>query len=450
MARKRKYKNDDDDTSSYDWGSVFARDSVRAVWGIFCLALTVFLVLAAFGFGGMLGDALYALLSRFAGVGYALLPVSFGIGAFIFFRAVTGNSISGWQIGSTIVFLLSSLGLLNVMLPGKGGIVGELISKPLLIGLDTSATVTFLLAFTGAALVIAFDVHPVSLIMSIRAWLREHSNGTETEETADELEVSGIPEDAPEAGEESAAPQEPEEGAPAKEPEIHMMEGGKRGNQGDELSPIPIYGGGVYTPPPVSILSRNKGKPEVGDIKANANIIKRTLQNFGIEVEMDEVAIGPTVTRYAMKPAEGVRLSKIMALQSNLELALAASPVRIEAPIPGKSLVGIEVPNFSRTTLGLAPIMSDTSFTESDKPLLIALGRSITGAPHYADLARAPHILIAGTTGSGKSVMIHDLIISLLYRQGPDSLRFVMIDPKRVELTLYNSIPHLLTPVITA
>jgi len=167
MARKRKHRNDDDDSSSYDWGSVFARDSIRAVWGIFCLAVTIFLILAAFGFGGMLGDALYALLSRFAGVGYALLPVSFGIGAFIFFRAVTGNSISGWQIGSTIVFLLSSLGLLNVMLPGKGGIVGELISKPLLTGLDTPATVTFLLAFTGAALVIAFDVHPVSLIMSI-------------------------------------------------------------------------------------------------------------------------------------------------------------------------------------------------------------------------------------------------------------------------------------------
>lgn len=442
MARKRKSKNDNADTSAYDWGSMFARDSMRAVWGIFCLAVAVFLILAAFGFGGMLGDAIYALLSRFAGIGYTLLPVSFGIGAFLFFRAVTGNSLSGWQIGSTVVFLLSSLGLLNVVLPGKGGIVGELISKPLLVGLDTPATVTFLLAFTCAALVVAFDVHPVGLIMSIRAWLAERSTA-ETEEADTELEVSGIPDETPET---EGEPPAPEDEVPVREPQIRMMEQGKKG---DEISPIPIYGGGVYTPPPVSILSKNKGKPEVGDIKANANIIKRTLQNFGIEVEMDEVAIGPTVTRYAMKPAEGVRLSKILALQSNLELALAASPVRIEAPIPGKSLVGVEVPNFSRTTLGLAPLLSDTSYTESDKPLLVALGRSITGAPHYADLARAPHILIAGTTGSGKSVMIHDLIISLLYRQGPDRLRFVMIDPKRVELTLYNSIPHLLTPVIT-
>ena len=150
-----------------------------------------------------------------------------------------------------------------------------------------------------------------------------------------------------------------------------------------------------------------------------------------------------------MKPAEGVRLSKILALQSNLELALAASPVRIEAPIPGKSLVGIEVPNIARTTLGLAPLVSDESYVQSDKPLLIAVGRSSTGAPHFADLARMPHLLVAGTTGAGKSVAIHDFIVSLLYRCGPERLRFIMVDPKRVELTVYNNIPHLLTPVIT-
>src|SRR3989344_6036950 len=171
------------------------------------------------------------------------------------------------------------------------------------------------------------------------------------------------------------------------------------------------------------------------------NIIKGTLQNFGIQVEMDEASIGPTVTRYAMKPAEGVRLSKIVALQSNLELALAASPLRIEAPIPGKSLVGIEVPNIARTTLGLAPLISDEEFGKSDRPLLMALGRSITGAPHYADLARMPHILVSGATGTGKSIAIHDFIVSLLYRCGPERLRFIMIDPKRVALTVYNSIP---------
>jgi S-DNA-T family DNA segregation ATPase FtsK/SpoIIIE len=193
----------------------------------------------------------------------------------------------------------------------------------------------------------------------------------------------------------------------------------------------------------------DRGKPGVGDIKANANIIKRTFQNFGIHLEMDEVSVGPTVTRYAVKPAEGVRLSKIVSLANNLELALAAHPVRIEAPIPGKSLVGIEVPNTVKAMVGLGGLLSSPEWEQSTKPLLAALGRDITGTPHYVNIAKMPHGLVAGATGSGKSVAIHAIITSLLYRNGPNQLRFIMIDPKRVELTAYNGIPHLLTPVIT-
>jgi S-DNA-T family DNA segregation ATPase FtsK/SpoIIIE len=204
-----------------------------------------------------------------------------------------------------------------------------------------------------------------------------------------------------------------------------------------------------YVPPPLSLLSQDRGKPSAGDIKANANIIKRTLGNFGIEVEMDEVTIGPSITRYALKPAEGVKLSKIVALQNDLSMALAAHPLRIEAPIPGRSLVGIEIPNTTKSTVHLGSILASPEFIESGKPLLISLGRDITGTAHFADLAKMPHLLIAGTTGSGKSVAIHTLISSLLYRNSPEHLRFMLIDPKRVELTLYNKIPHLLTPVIT-
>ncbi|MCX6790370.1 MAG: DNA translocase FtsK [Candidatus Kaiserbacteria bacterium] len=206
---------------------------------------------------------------------------------------------------------------------------------------------------------------------------------------------------------------------------------------------------GEYDAPPITLLGTDKGKPSTGDIKANANIIKRTFQNFGINLEMDEVSVGPTVTRYAVKPAEGVRLSKIVSLANNLELALAAHPVRIEAPIPGKSLVGIEVPNTVKAMVGLGGLLSSPEWTESTKPLLAALGRDITGTPHYVNIAKMPHGLVAGATGSGKSVAIHALITSLLYRNGPNQLRFIMIDPKRVELTAYNGIPHLLTPVIT-
>ena len=199
----------------------------------------------------------------------------------------------------------------------------------------------------------------------------------------------------------------------------------------------------------MSLLEEDQGKPNTGDIKANANIIKRTLANFGIEVEMDEITIGPTVTRYALKPAEGVKLSRIVGLQNDLALSLAAHPIRIEAPIPGKSLVGIEIPNKSKSIVGLATLLSDDKFVNSSKPLTTALGRNISGKAIFGNLAKMPHILVAGTTGSGKSVTIHSMITSLLYRNGPDDLKLILIDPKRVELTLYNNIPHLLTPVIT-
>ena len=164
---------------------------------------------------------------------------------------------------------------------------------------------------------------------------------------------------------------------------------------------------------------------------------------------MDEISIGPSVTRYALKPAEGVKLSRILGLQNNLELALAAHPVRIEAPIPGKSLVGIEIPNSTKTLVGLGSLLSQNEYADSEKSLLIALGKSISGSSIFANLGKMPHLLIAGATGSGKSVIIHVIINSLLFRNSPENLKFIMIDPKRVELTQYNKIPHLLTPVIT-
>ena len=205
----------------------------------------------------------------------------------------------------------------------------------------------------------------------------------------------------------------------------------------------------IYTPPPLSLLASDKGKPGYGDIKSNSNIIKRTFQNFGIHVEMDEISVGPSITRYALKPAEGIRLSKITTLQHDLELALAAAPIRIEAPIPGKSLVGIEIPNSIKSTVGLGTLLAESEWAASPHPLFVPLGKGISGLARFMNIAKMPHVLVAGTTGSGKSVTIHTVITSLLYRNSPEQLRFIMVDPKRVELTMYNGIPHLLTPVVT-
>ena len=188
--------------------------------------------------------------------------------------------------------------------------------------------------------------------------------------------------------------------------------------------------------------------PTTGDLRANANIIKRTLEGFGIPVEMGEINIGPKVTRYTLKPAEGMKLSRIVALNQDLSLALAAHPIRIEAPIPGKSFVGGEVPNKAAALVRLGSLMGYKDFATTG-PLGFILGRDVTGEPIFANIEKMPHLLVAGATGSGKSVVIHSLIISLLYKNSPETLRLVLVDPKRVELSIYEGIPHLVSPVIT-
>ncbi len=203
-----------------------------------------------------------------------------------------------------------------------------------------------------------------------------------------------------------------------------------------------------FIPPPLDLLEKEKGKAHSGDIKQNALIIKKTLENFGVEVSMAEVNIGPTVTQYTFKPAEGVRLSKITALANNLSLALAAHPLRIEAPIPGKSLVGVEVPNKIRSKVRLRDLLAHSDFQKASSALTFVLGRDVAGAPVFSDIARLPHLLVAGATGTGKTIFLNSLILSLLYQNGPATLRFVLIDPKRVEFHIYNELPHLLCPVV--
>jgi S-DNA-T family DNA segregation ATPase FtsK/SpoIIIE len=201
--------------------------------------------------------------------------------------------------------------------------------------------------------------------------------------------------------------------------------------------------------PKLELLTSKKTRPTSGDIQANAQIIHDTLSEFNIEVDMGEVRVGPTVTQYSFKPAKGIKLSRITGLSNDLALALAAHPIRIEAPIPGKSLVGIEVPNEKVAMVTLKELLESKEFAERPHNMMIALGKDVAGKVWFADLPKMPHLLVAGTTGSGKTVCINTIIMSLLYQNTAETLRLIMVDPKRVELTLYNGIPHLLTPVIT-
>lgn len=201
--------------------------------------------------------------------------------------------------------------------------------------------------------------------------------------------------------------------------------------------------------PPLDLLSSKKGKPTSGDIKANLKVIEDTFADFRIEVDMGETRVGPTVTQFTLKPPKGVKLARLTSLSNNLALALAAHPIRIEAPIPGTSLVGIEVPNEKAAQVSLKELLEAKEFTKRPHNMMMALGKDVGGKTWFADLPKMPHVLVAGATGSGKTVCVNTILLSLLYQNTAETLRLIMVDPKRVELTPYNGIPHLLTPVIT-
>lgn len=412
--------------------SLISRETTNTILGIFSLVLALFFVLSALNSGGRAGNLAYELFSYLSGVGYYLLPVIFLLLAFSLLHERKRKFALPQIIGSSL-FFLAGIGLVD-LLSSRGGVIGGLVSKPLVSVFDIYMTALLLVALVAVSVVIIFG-----LAFKLNFFgPKEEADDEETEEESMAKKDEGVV---------VAKALEKFKDEPSEKPVKISLPSKK--DEGEGFKPIIRKSGKAWTPPPLSLLERDSGKPGVGDIKANANLIKRTLLNFGIIVEMDEISIGPSVTRYALKPAEGVKLSKILSLQNNLELALAAHPVRIEAPIPGKSLVGIEVPNTAKSTIGLGSLLSEESYQGSDKPLLAGLGKDITGESVFSDIAKMPHLLVAGATGSGKSVTIHAFINSLLYRNPPENLKFIMIDPKRVELTLYNGIPHLLTPVIT-
>jgi len=436
--KKEKKRNEfKDETNNY-----LQKETLNTIIAVLFFVLAVFLILSSgpIDKAGKVGTFSYKIFHYLFGVGYYLLPILFFILCVSFFRSLQKRLALTHTIGGTL-FFISSLALVNILSQssdgiGSGGVIGGFISKPLINMFDTYVSVIILVALIVISLLTIFDA-PIKFTF-LKSLFQKKEILPGTEDTGPEVIISN--------GELLTLKEQKEMSKP--EEDVSSLK--KQVEAKDEfgISPL-LLNGKEFIPPPLSLLLEDRGKPGVGDIKANSNIIKRTLANFGINVEMDEISIGPSITRYALKPAEGIKLSRIVGLQNDLSLALAAHPIRIEAPIPGKSLVGIEIPNSTKTTVGLGTLLASNEFQNSDKPLLISLGRGISGMSYFGNLAKAPHLLIAGATGSGKSVTIHTIITSLLYRNSPNNLKFIMIDPKRVELTLYNKIPHLLTPVIT-
>ncbi len=415
----------------------------QAIGAVGFVVLGIFCTLSLFGYAGMIGEWTLIALDFLFGGGAYLAPFVCLFYVFALLNPKDNEEVSASKIVGIALLFLASLSFLELYADKLGGIVGMIVEYPLAYLAGPLATGFMIGALWLVGLFLTLNKGLIIPNFFKRA-PKENDEVNEDDMFLPIMDTDTSPVEI--VAEEGV----PADGGNGKEPERRKSMGERLGLSAVRNEDFVVSSfSGPYAPPPLSLLNKDKGKANVGDVKANSNIIKRTLKKFNIDVEMDEVTIGSSVTRYAIKPAEGVRLEKIVGLQTNLEYALAAHPIRIEAPIPGKSLVGIEVPNAQKQTVGLASVFASPEYTDSPKPLLVALGKDITGKAHFANVARMPHGLIAGTTGSGKSVMIHNLIISLLFRNSPEQLRFILVDPKRVELTLYNGIPHLLTPVIT-
>jgi len=467
MAKGKKKKKSKDTHSSLIHRLLLGDKSspVRsAILGVLIAAIAGFLILAAFGSAGFVGEKVFGSLGWLFGSGYWFFVIGLIFFAYALLRQSANLPKVTWVHSvSALVLFVVILGLIDVASPDTAGFIGGVVAGGVVSAFSIYAGVIILQTIAVISLLILIDGYiNLNRRIDLPDFLSLRTSSSDNEE--DDVRVTNRAAEANKGAQTSSTTSQQAEKLDTdsettnttSQKDIDDEKDGasnfsitkakKNTNASSFTASPPLKGD--YTPPPVELLSRDTEEPEVGDVKARANLIKRTLENFNINVEMDEVSIGPTVTRYALKPAEGVKLNKITNLQNNLELALAAHPVRIEAPIPGKSLVGIEVPNTSKTTVGLAGLLGSKEFQDSKAPLLMGLGQGISGEQYFADLNKMPHLLIGGATGAGKSVTVHALMNSLLYRNGPDDLKLIMVDPKRVELTLYNGIPHLLTPVI--
>lgn len=479
MSRRREAQSSFDPTIS------------RGILAILLLIAALIVALSFIGRAGTVGTALndYVLSTVFGNMRF-VVPLILAVSAWFLVKDIDYNYRATHALGATI-FILTACSLLHIhfapgamwseALLGHGGGIMGMPAWALLTYFGALASYIILLGLGIVSLLLMFNTAIVHLILMNKKMIGglgalgrgiisatkalfvipspTEQDNTDTDDEEGQMADDNTEEDEPEEErssrqfatrtiaashtdtDEEETEDEAEDEADSSTHDMPTITPGETGPWAQKVI--------VRELPPFSILSDKRGKPTSGDIKANALMIQNTFQEFGIDVDMGEIRVGPTVTQYSMKPHKGVKLSRITGLSNDLALALAAHPIRIEAPIPGKSLVGIEVPNQKTALVSLRELLEGKEYKERPHNMMIALGKDVAGKIWFADLPKMPHLLIAGTTGSGKTVCVNTILLSLLYQNTAETLRMIMVDPKRVELTLYNGIPHLLTPVIT-
>lgn len=424
----------------------------RQVMAVLMIALAVFFVLTWFGSGGELLNNVDK--GAFFVIGYAkfLLPVLLVYLAIRIFRT-PGNRLPLAMWVASFLMICWVAGIMGIPTINEevstGGVLGAGLNKVATQILDAGVVVFIYIVLIFITALFILQVSPVAVFKGLAALFRPNKKEEDAENAkiakaaskavADgDLDIkvnSGV--DTVEAGTSRLKVNAPKAAAPSS-------------SKTETATALVSVSDPDWKMPSVDLLENKQSPADPGNHQQNAFIIKSTLAEFGIDVEMEGANVGPRVTQYTMRPPAGVNLSKILARDKELALNLAVDKIRIEAPIPGTRSVGVEIPNVKPADVRLRGVLESDEWKKADDPLTFAVGKDISGKSVVANLAKMPHLLIAGTTGSGKSVMTNTLISSLLYRNAPSDMKLIIVDPKQVEMVQYNDIPHLLTPIINS
>jgi DNA segregation ATPase FtsK/SpoIIIE, S-DNA-T family len=441
MAKRKKHtrkKKDEEVERSPFW---------PLAGGIILCVLALFLLMGGFGTGGNFPVSIFK--GGYWALGWAayLLPVAFiywGVYKFI----GEDNRIPLGKLLSMFGLLIFAAAWLHTAFDSDkayvasgqtsiGGYAGETLGGAVLQALDAFPASLMFAIFAVLAAFFAFGISP-RIILALGGLFRRAPVDSELGDLKARAEGGGF---------------QLNEGVPtihhSGRPFAGLRNSAEKAAPAENHEALTLASDPDWKFPGIDLLEQKQDKADAGNVQGNAEIIKDTFANFNIDVEMEGANVGPRVTQYTLKPPANVKLTKITALENNLALDLAAHSIRMEAPIPGKRAVGIEVPNVKSATVRLSSIFQSQEWKDIKGPLGFAIGKDISGKAVAADLDRMPHLLVAGQTGSGKSVMINAILTSLLYRNSPSDLKLILVDPKRVELKPYDEIPHLLTPVIT-
>ena len=430
------------------------------VGALFLIAISLLLVTAWFNAGGPVLQWLHDVTLSAIGYAVFVIPALFVYVAVEIFRA-EDNRLPFVMKLATASAILWFAALFSLFKNGQGlttgGVVGDFIDSGMLALVDTTVAAFIYVLLIFITLLFIIRVSPFTIIKKI--WEMSRRDTTDYEANVKVMRNAAAI-DEPRAG--GIGNFKLNVGAAASDADVDLSETGKkqsglsnlrggfvRDKVAEEQAALVTVSDPDWQMPSLDLLEKKQSPADPGDVQQNAAIIKNTLDEFDIDVKMEGANIGPRVTQYTLSPPSGVKLTRITALETNIALNLAAQSLRIEAPIPGQKVVGIEVPNRKAADVRIHSVLTSRQWKSCTEPLAFAIGKDISGEAVIGELNKMPHLLIAGQTGAGKSVMINTILASLLYHNSPSEMKLILVDPKQVEMALYEDIPHLLTPVIS-